>query len=272
MANYGTYCDLTKLKAALIITDTADDALLLRALEAASRWIEGEVDRYFYTVTETRYYTAKRGSYLIVDDLLSVTTLKTDDDGDRTYENTWAATDYDLEPYQGFPKTKISITPTGDYTFPTVTKGIEIAGIWGYGSGTTATPYETSNTTTNEALDASETGVDVADGTKIAVGQNILVESEQMYVQSISTNTLTVIRGVNGTTAATHDTGKTVYIYQYPDQVREACILRASALWREKDAPGGMIGVGMLGETPITRIGRPREIYLLNPLRRFYFP
>ena len=57
-----------------------------------------------------------------MDDLLSVTTLKTDEDGDRTYEITWATTDYDLMPYnatlesQAQPYSHLQTTPDGDYT------------------------------------------------------------------------------------------------------------------------------------------------------------
>lgn len=54
----------------------------------------------------------------------------------------------------------------------------------------------------NEALDTSETGVDVDDGTMFRADDVVLVPStgEMLYVSSISGNTLTVIRGYNGTT------------------------------------------------------------------------
>ena len=74
----------------------------------------------------------------LVEDLLTVTTLKTDADGDRTYESTWATTDYDLEPYNApraspaRPYTRIVTAPNGVYTFPSIRKGIEIAGSWGF--------------------------------------------------------------------------------------------------------------------------------------------
>ena len=56
----------------------------------------------------------------------------------------------------------------------------------------------------NEALDGTETGVDVDDGDWFEVGDYIRVENEIMEVTGISTNTLTVIRGVQGSTKATH--------------------------------------------------------------------
>jgi hypothetical protein len=57
----------------------------------------------------------------------------------------------------------------------------------------------------NEALDSSETGVDVDDGKAFRAGDIILCDSERMSVTSISGNTLTVVRGVLGSTAAAHD-------------------------------------------------------------------
>ena len=53
-------------------------------------------------------------------------------------------------------------------------------------------------------MDSSETGVDVDDGTEFAVDQVILAGSEQMKITAISSNTLTVTRGFNGSTAASH--------------------------------------------------------------------
>ena len=56
-----------------------------------------------------------------------------------------------------------------------------------------------------EAMDASEVGVDVTAGTDWATGDVLeFSDGEQCFVQSVTTNTLTVIRGYNGTTAATH--------------------------------------------------------------------
>lgn len=63
-------------------------------------------------------------------------------------------------------------------------------------------------TTLAEVLDASETGIDVTDASSWpTAGFRVKVESEIMYVTSVSGNTLTVVRGYEGTTAATHVTG-----------------------------------------------------------------
>ena len=76
---------------------------------------------------------------------------------------------------------------------------------WGAGqwSGTTSSALSTQ---LNEALDASETAVDVDDETGMNTeGDVILVDQELMLVSATSDdNTMTVTRGHSGTTAATH--------------------------------------------------------------------
>jgi hypothetical protein len=64
----------------------------------------------------------------------------------------------------------------------------------------------------NEDLDISETGVDQTNGAYFHVGDVIQIDSEYMWVSSISGNTLTVVRAFAGTSAATHSTGATTYI------------------------------------------------------------
>ena len=74
------------------------------------------------------------------DDLLSITTLKTDDDDDGTYEQTWATTDYHLKPdnaaLDGKPYRAIEVADTSQLSLPVaVQKGVEIVGSFGYSAG-----------------------------------------------------------------------------------------------------------------------------------------
>lgn len=127
------YATLAELKTYLGITDSVDDTNLEAAVEAASRAIDFECRRVFYATSATRYFTAEAGDLLVLpDDLLSVTTLKTDDDADRVYETTWATTDYDLEPVNSTPYTRVHLSPLGRYAFPTQRRGVEIVGSWGH--------------------------------------------------------------------------------------------------------------------------------------------
>ena len=68
------------------------------------------------------------------------------------------------------------------------------------------------STTLAEALDASETSIDVASATNLGDSGTIRVDSEDIIYTGKSTNTLTgCTRGSNSTTAATHSNGATVY-------------------------------------------------------------
>lgn len=74
------------------------------------------------------------------------------------------------------------------------------------------TPDTDSTSDLNGAItDANATSIVVDDGTDFEVGQNILIGSEEMTITNISTHTLTVIRGVKGTTKATHSNNANVF-------------------------------------------------------------
>lgn len=134
------YCTLAEIKERRKITSTnaGDDTQIEDMVEAASRYIDDYTSRRFHSTTadETRTFNALARERCYPGDLLSITTLKTDDDGDRTYENTWAVTDYDLMPtnaaLDGLPYTIIQVSPDGDYSFPRHTKAIQIVGKFGY--------------------------------------------------------------------------------------------------------------------------------------------
>lgn len=135
MAITNGYATLADAKAYLGITDAIDDTALEGAVEAASRALDAVTGRVFYTETATRHITADTPDLLFLPwDLVSVTTMTTDDDGDRVYETTWAANDYDLEPTSGPPYTMIMTIPVGRYNFPTQRRGVAIEGVWGYAS------------------------------------------------------------------------------------------------------------------------------------------
>lgn len=140
MAITNGYCTLNELRERLgsIASDSSKDLLMEDCIEAASRWIDGYCHRRFYadSANSTRYYTAQSTLTLwLADDVVSIGTLATDSDGDRTYETTWAATDYDLMPdnaaANGQPYTWIEVTPQGNNTFPTHNRGVSIYGKFG---------------------------------------------------------------------------------------------------------------------------------------------
>ena len=134
------YCTLAEIKATdvLNISNTDHDVILESVIEGVSRAIDNWTGRFFYSATQTRYYTSELSDLLYVDDISTATgfLLYTDDDGDRTYENTWASTDYDLLPLNaqtgGFPFTMVETTPNGVYNFPGTKKGVKITAAFGW--------------------------------------------------------------------------------------------------------------------------------------------
>jgi hypothetical protein len=129
-----------RIDAVSVTWSDAESTAAERIIEAVSRNIDRHCGRFFYTTATgtVKYYQADDGAYVCVDDLVSIDTsgLTTDEDGDRTYETTWAATDYDLTPYNaaavGDPYTELCTTPAGRYSFPTIAKGVKITGSWGW--------------------------------------------------------------------------------------------------------------------------------------------
>jgi len=143
MAITNGYATLQGFKDRFDIEDSIDDNEIEAAITAVSRMIDGIRGERFFTTTsdETRYFTAVNSDVLFVPlKIVSITTLKTDNDNDRTYENTWTSgTDYDLLPYNASldsePYRWIEVTPNGSYSFPkNIRKGVEIAGKFGWSS------------------------------------------------------------------------------------------------------------------------------------------
>lgn len=234
-----TYNDLAVLKSRLDITSTGWDADLMATLIAASRQVDKYCKRFFYVDATTRYYDGCSTPFFIQDDVLTVTTLKLDEDGDATYESTMASTDYHLLPYNSLPKTWAEISTASNYGgFASgIMRGIEIAGTFGYGDGKSATPYTDAGTDINDAsMNTTKITWAVDSGLAFAVGQTILCNSEQAYISAISTNNLTVSRAVNGTTAAAHSDDSDLYIYQYPEPIEEAVLIQAMRWWKRKDS------------------------------------
>ena len=122
--------------------DTADDDVIENIIESASRFIDNLTGQFFYKDTgETRYYSAEFDDMLFTDNFYSIVTLKTDEDQDGTYENTWntgqSTGDFYMMPFNaildGKAYNRIEVSAEGDYTFPKgVQRGVEMTADWGY--------------------------------------------------------------------------------------------------------------------------------------------
>jgi hypothetical protein len=94
MAITNGYCTLADVKAAARITDSIDDTLLELSIESASREIDSYTERVFYSTGGTpvaRVYIPQDIYLVETDDIISVTTVKSDSAGDGTFDVTWTA-------------------------------------------------------------------------------------------------------------------------------------------------------------------------------------
>lgn len=235
------YSDVVTIKSEsyLAISTTSHDVYLRKLLEDAARKIDRASDRTFFLWEGKRYYDGS--TPLRIDDLLSVITLKTDEDADAVFENTMVMTgtkaDALLYPLNEYPKIKIELTAIATCGFANgVKKGVEIDGVHGYGDGISATPYVAGGTLGVAVTDTTGTGITMTTGHSIAAGHTIRIDSEQMYAESVATNAVTIKRGVNGATPATHSTSTTVSIYEYPAPIAQACLITAMRAFKRKDS------------------------------------
>lgn len=217
---------------------TAGHGDLARSIEEASKAFETAAGgRQFYSTLETRYFDGDGKSCLWVGDLLSITTLKFDDDGDGTYEETLDTGDYWLWPDNvrtGYGYRRIDLNPEGDYSaFPTGRRKVQIVGKFGFSEITKAVVGAaqitgTVGTTSGLTITASATVASL-----LSVGDTFFLGTEEMgpIVSPPTVSILVEARGINGTTAATHS-AVDMYQRRFPADIERA--VRADAaryLW-----------------------------------------
>ena len=127
------------------IQDSYDDSLLSVALASAEDAVDDYCGWRFDSTSATYTYAVASRSLLDLDALplasSSGITLSTDDNDDGTFENTWSASWFQLEPLNGvgpngrtgWPYTQVR--PVGGYWFPTSAYGrptVQIVGTFGW--------------------------------------------------------------------------------------------------------------------------------------------
>ncbi len=138
MAITNGYIELTLLKSALQIQDEIDDDFLELAIGAASRQIDQMTERQFFSTTETRIFAPRDSLVCEIDDLTSLTTLKSSSDADGVFDITWQAKDFQLEPLNslagGIPSPFTQIRAVDEYLFPTDNDEatVQVTGTFGF--------------------------------------------------------------------------------------------------------------------------------------------
>jgi hypothetical protein len=134
---------------------------------------------------------------------------------------------------------------------------ISINGVWGFHQSYT-NAWAAGSTLSSAITTTTATSAAVTSGTLFTAGQVVRIENELLLVTAVSSNTLTVIRGWNGSTAATHSNGTALTIWKPQADIARACLQQASRLYRRQEAVFGTIGGGEMGAQSV-------EIPTLDP-------
>lgn len=190
------YATREDVKSALDTMETArNDSQVDRALENASRSVEALTHRRFYPELTTRYFdwpnTQTAKSYrlwLESNELISATTF-------ISGGTTISSNDYFLRRADDLnepPYTYVEVDLDSSAAFSsgnTHQRSISILGLYGYKNETTPAGAVA------EAVDGSETAVDVSDSSLVGVGSLLNCETERMLVTGKSLLSVTTITG-----------------------------------------------------------------------------
>jgi hypothetical protein len=255
---------------------TEDNDVLLTLLGAASRLIDAYTGRRFYPVRQTVYYSYDDPAWLLLkDDLLALHTL-TNGDGSAI-----SPTLYHLHPSTVpvksiilLDRTQAVFTHDGDPT-----DAITLDATWGFHLDWSNAWASSGDTVQNNPLSSSATTITVTDadapeatgyGQRFAPGQLIRIENEYLHVLAVNTttNVLTVRRGVNGTTAASHAQNTAIDRYHPPEDIRQVCLRVATWLYKQPDA-GFALASGGLRTQVIVPAALPADVQqILAPYAR----
>ena len=259
------YATVDMLKEALNIAGADDDNRLLRLAEAASRAVDGYCNRHFFALRAVRLFDGGGGNALLIPDLVSIDEggLRTDGDMDGVFETIWPETGYRLLPANADPASASNPT-SRPYTrieaagaagglrrFPTGRGTVRVTGTWGWWLH-----LRRASETLKGVVKEDDAQLTVSNRADVEAGRTLLVDSEQMYVRSYDGNQLKVLRGANGTVAASHRKGTPIDVFEYPPGVTEAVVIQAARLLR--------LGDGTQAASPADRAGRAGRSALMD--------
>ena len=282
MPNFGEYTNVSDVRSTYIKqTGTGDDVLMLDLIREVSRMMDSSAKTVYYPFIQTRNYdiprfnvspwsnlyaipydvfpyTAHVGgayqSYLTFDlyllDLLTLT------NGEGT---TIASSKYYLYPSNYYPKRGVRLKPTSGTVWLPATTGeweqvIQVQGVWGYHEDYTNAWVDTAATLSAAITTTSATTFTCTTG-KIKAGQLLKIDSEYFYASAVTTgasDTITVVRGANGSTAATHLISTAISYWQVDYSIQSLCRMATAAMYRLRDNPVGdtVVYEGRVFQTP----------------------
>jgi hypothetical protein len=240
--------------------DTSEDSRLLTLLEAATALLERGTQRRFtprHATIAHSFNLYDAAGLLLQEDLLALTGLINGDGSSLSLSSTVI-----------LPGELRLINGACFVYESTPLNAIDVTGIWGWHDDWLNAWRSSGDTVQNNPLSATSTALTVADADgadaenevpRFQVGQLLKIEDEYLRVLAVNTttNVLTVLRGVNGTTAASHAQNVAISIYQPPHDAALVCLRLAAWLYREPDNEFGQNMPGTLA-TMLYRLRRVR--------------
>lgn len=242
-----TIATLYQLQQHLGLEPGDDDDRLLIALQSATAQIERLSGRRFCPRVATIDHTVdpRNPAQLLLDDDLLALDSVTGNDG-----SSYATGDLLLIPGGEQPASVIEYLTGNVFTWAdTPVQAISVTGTWGWHDCWSEAWRDSADVVKDAALGASDTTITIGDAEgsdtegvspRFQVGQLLKIEDEYLRITAITVNAgsddaLTVLRGVNGTTAAAHAQNTGIYSYQPAADVTLLCLRWAGWLYRETD-------------------------------------
>lgn len=239
---------------------TADDTMLRRKAIEASRFVDGYTRRRFYPAYATYQFdhpASSRCTLLLDRDLLSVSSLTTDNGNTTITSNYYFPLAGDSHTHTPYNQIALN-TDTNVWEWSTTQRASNtITGIWGFHNDW-SNAWGLVDTVQDNPLGIAATSLVVADADGIderglkprfQVGQLIRfgnsVTAEYAHITEIVGETLTIVRGVNGSTAAEQAESTSIYVYRPQYDIAQATLFLAMHLYRRKDS------IGSLSDQPI---------------------
>lgn len=226
-------------------SSATDKAVTLRVIEAVSRALDRGLEwQFFNEVAQTAYFdgngkrelrlrsaASERGGRRA--GVLSITTCKVDENDDGTYELTltedtdfWK-TDRDNDgPYRALEMMTRSTRAAAWCRGP---RTVQVVGEFGYSN-----EVEAAGTLGAAITDAAATTATMTAGHTVQAGNTLKIGSEYIFVGAVASNALSgLVRGVNGSTAATALNGAAVSRRRFPRPIEAAVTMESVRLIRD---------------------------------------
>lgn len=232
LAEYKTY---SVARGQTATTDTADDSVIVDLLEKASRDLDDMTGRQFYPSIESDAYDVPNdGDLLFTKDVLQVISL-TNGDGSSI-----SASDYVLHAPGFTPYYALTLLPSSDVSWEADANSntlqvIDLVAWCGYRAKFAQRGWLSVGTLGAAITDTTTLAFTMTGGHSVVAGQILKIDSEIYNVSTVSTNTITPIaRGDNGSTAATHSNGATVYRWVPQEEARGVVLELANAAYNRR--------------------------------------